>query len=453
MVNRYGNKRANETFLVAKAGQAFYNTAGAGNFINTLTDDSVVLADGQIGIFAASSRGSVALNTATPVAPTIAHAPSIFIAQGNENSANPSAPQKKFPLWNEPFWASAPINGNTPVNVTKRPWAVDTHSVWVIGADAGLSARALTALDNTTYQMQIAFRGLRSDIFYNPETSAGINISYATPDYTTLGTAEPLDHLIQNITWNINRNSRAVAFNRTRFAGSINAVAFAIDSTGTTGTDIAGLTAGDQIAVINTNLGVRNITLTAGMVQSLIDAQAAAVAAGQTGGWSILTIDTATAGTTSGGVADMIMIMGLDHTPAFLDTIPQVKERLDIGLTFGFDYTTVYHEEHSQAFEGHNHYRFLDILYQNTHEQRKYNLRHTEDPVVKFPSPLVDNQNYTVYNINHVDYAQIDTNTQMDSPQRTILCIPGTETTLITAVDTALNAWLASANQSAIKTL
>lgn len=472
MVNTYGNKRPVETFIVAKGSgnsAALYNTSGGGNLINNLSTGAVRLSDGQIGFFSATAQGSVGLNIAADTTPTYAEAPVIYLAQGTQWSANPGAPGNTYPLWNIPFIKSADINGKNPVFATKHVYATDTHSVWIIGST--VAAKAITALDNTEYQVRVGFRGRRADEMYNPEATNFIAASYTTPNYTALATQDPVDHLIQNLCWQINRNSKAIAFDRTRFRGTAPVVALAINVAGNSqGTAIGGngdgangttaLAAGDVLNVINTNLGVRTITLTEGMATSIKNA--AVAAATEFAGsavvigdltWNILTIDTVTAGLTANGVADLIMLVALDDDLAYKDRIPQVKNRLQVGLTTGFDFNTVNHKQYEDAFEGVGQARALDILYKNTMGQRLYNLMHTEDPAPEFPSPIVTGVKYNVYNIEHVSFDQVDTFNRVDSPQKTIVCIPNTETTLVTNFDAWLNAWLASAGHPAIDTL
>lgn len=453
MFSRSGGKIAPETFLVAKTSTALYNVAGSGNNITNPSTGAVRLADGQLGIFAADHLGSVAPNVATDATPVVTEARNIYIAQGTEWSSNPGArPGARYPLWNRPYERSATIYGNNPVIATKQLYVEPTTSVWVIGQPDS-TAGEIEALDSTEYSLRIAYRGARFDEFYNPEGTAFFAPNFVTPDYTTLGTAEPRDHLIQNLAWNINRNSKAMGINYTRFRGNEPVVALAIDSTGAAGDNIGGLgsggtpiAAGDFIPVVTTAYGVRGITLTADQAASI---KAAAVAASGDAiadvTWSILTIDLTTAGTVTGGVADIIMLVALDADLAWEDKVLPVKTRLQVGLTTGFDSTVVTNDEFSFASEGSGTGRVWDRLYRNSHGQRKYNLDHTLDPVVEFDSPVVTTTNYTSYVIEHVLQTQVDFSNTVDAAQKCIILVPSSETTLITNLDTALNSWLASA--------
>lgn len=459
-MTKLSNKRANETFLVNKAGVAFYNTAGSGNHINNMSTSACVLADGQIGIFRADSFGNAAVNTATDTTPTATESPSIYLAQGTPWSASPGTPSQSYPLWNEPYVRSGKINGKNPVLITKTSDDVGTHSVWIIGST--VAGQGIQALDNTEYQIRIGFNSVRDDVWYSPETTNFITGQYTTPNYTILATQDPVDHLIQNLVWDINRKSAAIAVNKVKFGANSNVVALAINVAGdSNGTPIGGngdgasgttaLAAGQVVPVINTNVGVRSITLTAAMAASIKNAAVAAATAFAGSAvaigaitWNILTADTTTAGLTASGVADLIMLVSLDSIPAWKDTVPQVRTRLMVGLPTGFDYTLVNHAEYEEAVEEIGSYRKLNLWYQATHGQRRYNLNHTLDPVTNFDTPFVSGTTYVTYCINHYDLNEVDISNLVDSPQMAVVCVPTANTTLITALDTAFNSWLAS---------
>jgi hypothetical protein len=460
MAYTHNNKRAVETFLVAAAGQTALPNADTA-LVNASTG-AVNLNNGQLGFFAAypldAGSGVRSLNTAlnhTTTYDTIANAPWVQIFQGNENSADPSSASANYPLWVRPYEASSVIKGSNNLTVTKKEPVAPTTSTWAIGQPAGTGSGEITALDNTEYSISIAYRGRRMDEFYHPEGTNHFSPSFVTPNYTALGTAQPVDHLIQNLAWEINRNSKAVAVNRTKFRGNDPVVALAIDaSSPSAGTEIGeggsggtAIAAGDFIPVVNTSFGVKGITLTADQADSIKDAVVAAtgVAIGSLDA-NILTIDLATAGTATGGTADMIILLALDADLAFDDKIPQVKTRLDVGLTRGFDFNTVYATQEVNASEGQGQGRTLDLWYKATHGQRKYNLDHTHDPIPEFPSPIDTADAYYQYTVMHEDENQVDVGNVVVSPKKAIVLVPDANTTLVTAIDNVFGAWVASAN-------
>lgn len=446
------NLRAVETFLVAATTEDALPAADT-----LLTDSStgaVNLNDGQLGIFQAYPMDGAltrAYHAALDAADEVVDAPWIQIYQGTADSANPAGGTATYPLWVRPYEASQVIVGSNNLVVTKQAPVAPTISTWVVGVPGGTGA--ITALDNTEYAMSIAYRGRMMDELYSPEATNHFNPSYLTPNYTTLGTAEPEDHLIQNLCWVINRNSKALAVNRTKFRGSEPVIALAVMATSpTAGAEIGGavdpLLAGDFLPIVNTNVGVRGITLTQAQVTSIQNAAVAATGAVSVAALdaNILTIDLTTAGTTTGGVADMIILLALDRDQAFEDRVPQVKTRLQVGLTRGFDFNLVYNNEEVFASEGQGQGRWLDLWYKATHGQRKYNLDHTLDPVIEFPSPIDTADSYFQYTIIHEDVNQVNIGGTSVSPMREILLIPEENTNLVTAFEAVLDPWVASAN-------
>jgi len=102
------------------------------------------------------------------------------------------------------------------------------------------------------------------------------------------------------------------------------------------------------------------------------------------------------------------------------------------------------------ADEGQGDGRSLNLLYAATQGQRKYNLRHTEDPVVNFSTtPFSTSITYCVYNIQHSHARSVDTFNTVVQPRREIIAVPTyssgtTANNVITLLDTAFNAYLAS---------
>lgn len=438
------SKRPVENFLVTSGDQAL---VAGGTALNTAATGAVNVADGQLGVFnVATSGGTVAYLETLAAAETVADAPKIQIIQGNANSANPRGATALYPLSVRPYEHSGIINGYNRILATKQVAATPTHSTWIIG-DA--STGGIVAYDNTEYQMKISYRGRIQDELYSPEATNSFSPAYTTPDYTTLGTAEPVDHLIQHLAYDINRNSRVFVGTSLR-TGNEPIVAIAIDTVGAAGVDASGITAGSSLPLVTTTVGAQAITLTQAQVDSI---QNALSDAGLPANSRLLNVNLTTAGTVTGGVADALMILSLDRPLSYEDRIPQVKVRLDIGLIKGFDSETVVHAENEESFEGQGQGRVLDLLYRATQGQRKYNLDHTQDPIPEYASPISTTGSYTVYTIDHVDVAQVDTGNIVQSPQREYICVPAADSTTIAAIDALLGPWIASANSVGIVTL
>lgn len=451
------NKRPVESFLVALPAATTIPVTGT---LSNSSTGNVNLTNGQLGIVSMSSFGTVALNAFTDATPTVTEAPVIALYQGTAASAGINTSSATYPLWVRPFEKTSNINGvNNRVTVTRQDYRLGKHNIWTVGVPSSATTGAVNVLDNTDYRMTIAFNGARVDNQFSRHTVASTTIQKTTPDFTNLASTYPLpiDWICTQFAYEINRNSEYFLL-ASRFQGSDPMIAFTVGiansgpAGGAAGTAISGIAAGDSFTVFTYNGVARSIVFTQSMVDSI---QAAATASSFT---HLLSIDLANAGTATGGTATGVMIMGLDSRLAYIDYIPQVKTRLRIGLKSGFDFTTVSSLESVQADEGQGDSRSLELLYQATAGQRKYAQRHVQDPVIKFPSPIVDGQAYVVYNILHSKSEQIDTSNVSVSPFREIICVPrySTGTTAhpaIALLNTALNAWLDSSGNPRIAVL
>lgn len=444
------NKRAVESFVVASTTMQ----SPAIRISTTLNDvnGNVQLADGQLGIVSDSMFGTVAMNSFTDATPTVAEAPVIRIYQGTSASANVAGASATYPLWVRPFERTMPIDGRGKVTVTRQAYRAPLHDTWVLGANG--AATEVNVADDTLYSLQVALRGYRIQEMYSFQEAASITTSVTTPNFTDLSVNEASGRswILHNTAYQINQNSTALKVG-SRQPKKTPVLALLIASDGGAGTEIGGLTpiaAGDVVPVINTTGGVRNITLTEAMATSIKNAAIAVTGdaiADVT--WTILTIDLADAYNVATAEADGIILIGLDETLSYVDFIPQVKTRLEVGLVRGFAYPTVHNARYVAADEGQGSGRVLDLLYKATQGQRKYSLRHVEDPVVNFPSPFDVNQQYVVYNILHGKTEHIDTTNTDYSPLREIVAIPRyssgtTAHASIGLLDTALNGWLTS---------
>lgn len=438
------NKRhALENFIVAAAAQTTMPTSGT---VSNTSTGAVNLADGRLGIASDSVYGSVAMNTFLGATPTIDNAPVIKIYQGTSASANPGGATATYPLSVRSYESTAPIDGRTLVTVTKQAFREAKHNIWALGGIPS-GTTDINILDDTEYRVRIAYRGYRMEEFYSMEEAASTRVSITTPDFTnTPAITSPLDWIVTYLGWNIDRNSQALNI-PTRFAANDPIVAIAVTTTASGATTIASLNVGDFLPVVNTQFGIRGITLTQAMLDSL---DAAATATGFT---HFVTIDTANAGTATGGTAEGLFLMALRNTTSYLDYIPQTEVRLVVGLPGGFDTTTVLNSEVVKADPGQGYARDLDLFYKETQGQRKYGLRHELIPVIEYPSPIDLTLTYVVYNIMHGKQTAMDSINQGYQPFRELILIPTTNTTLITNFEAALNPWLASGDNQVLVTI
>lgn len=440
------NFKRMSTFLVT-TGDA--GLPAGGTALNNNATGAVNLANGQIGVFDASGDNTNAINTALTAGNTAVDSSIIKLYQGNANSADPASAHinATYPLAARPYEASQKINAYNVVSATKQAAESPTTSAWVVGKPDTVTGE-IVATDSTLFEMEVSFNGNIIDNMYDYRGSTKSRFGFTTPDYTALSTAEPRDHLIQNLLSVVNRNSRLISATSGHRRGNDYIVALALDSTGLNGTDASTLAAGTVLPVINGTNGLISITLNADQASSIQTAIAGAGFAATTG---ILTIDTTTAGTTTGGVADGILLMATDRNLSYIDYKAQVKIKLSVGLPKGFDSSVVYHKEVSFPYEGEGQGRALSLLYSATHGQRKYSGRHEEFPVINYPNPIDESLTYTTYVIEHVDRHQSNIGSNIVSPMREIILVPTGDTTTTAAIEAVLTPWLASVDK-AIKT-
>lgn len=457
-MSNFRNKRPIESFLVAKAAQTTLPTSGT---ITNSSNFDVNLNSGQLGVVSAGVFGSVAMNTFLGATPTVSQAPQIRILQGNDYSDNTSTFTAQNPLYIHPYEQSNIIDGRSVVNVTKQLYRAPQNDVWAIGKAVG-TAGAVNILDETEYEIAIGFRGYRVQEYYSSEQAAYLRSKIVTPNFTNLGytDAQATDYILTKHAWEINKNSSAFVVDPRR-PNKAPVMALLVDTTGTSGGTAVysggaiNLVAGNSLSVVTTSNGLRNITLTQPIIDSIVDAAVAVTGAAISScTWTILTIDTNDAGTATGGLGDLLLLVALDETTAFVDDVAQVKVRLDVSLPLGFNYGVVNCTRANALDEGEGTARQMNLLYRKTQGQRKYNLDHELYPIPEFTSPILSTEMYNIYNVIHTNYHNTDVVNHIDSPFREIILIPSSNTTLVTNFDTLLNAWLAStANQPNIVTL
>lgn len=439
------HKRALETFLVADAATALYNVAGSGNNL-TDSNGNVILTANQLGFFSTAIFGPLAVNVAAPYGTlgasfTAAAAPSFALYQGTSESTTSASAQAVYPLSVRPYEKSESINAGTQVFVTKQIYRAPSFNTWTVSLPTGTGI--VVPADLTEYQMAFSYRGRIIDEYFSSEAAAYDRFTFTTPDYTALGTVSKLDHLMQNMAYQADLNSRALNLGNSRRGNA----PFIVLAVGTAGTAISGITAGSFVPVVNTASGIKGFNPTAEQVTSL---QTAATASGFT---HVVTIDILTAG--AAALAKGMMILALDRILAFQDYVPQVKTKIIVSLPAGFD-AGVSKVERVKADEGQGIGRVLNLQYLATDGQRRYTNRHTEAPIIEYPSPVSTTGKYNTYVIQHSHTASIGIAQNSVSPYKEIVLVPIANTTLSSAsgvtgtLDLALNVWLLSNGSPAI---
>lgn len=437
------NKRATEQFLVASVGQTALAT-NASTFVSAAS--GFAINNGQIGILGqATGSGYGEFNTFF-TAPTLATAPAIKLVQGTQYSGLNYATAVPSPLWARPFEETRIISGKNNLITVRRITPVDAaHAVRVFGDIETNTTTFIPVTSNTDYNFSLSYKGRRADLFYSHDATARLNVRMNAANFTSTGlnltNILARDYITTSIVNQINAQSSGLTGNAAfRKKEPIVAFQLGVALSGpagvAAGVAISGLVAGNTLTVSTINGINRTITLTAEQAASLV-----AIGTG-TSFTHILTATDVSAGTATSGTGTGFAVMALDETLSFLDYMPSVKIDFEAALTGGFN-TTTQNKKVSFAVEGRGEGRRLNLLYQATQGQRKYQGRHTVDPVIEFPSPIVDGTDYTVFTINHGSTREINTGGMSYSPYLEYILIPESNTTLSTALTSALNTYLA----------
>lgn len=284
MNNLRGSKRPVESILVAKDNAAL---VAAGTPLTDPTTGNVNIANGQLAVVDDSGRGTNTLNETITAGDTATKSPQIRIYQGTENSANIPA-SRNYPVEKRPYEVSGPILGDQCVAYTGKAYQEPLKSVVVVGNATGTGNGEIVASDLETYALNIALRGRRVDEFHSSVHGVPAkSFEYQTPDYSSLSLANDVDHLIQNLTYKVNRNSREFSFDSPSFGANWPVIALAIESDGSaSGT----LTISDYTNVTSVTIGTTTLTdgvaftsatsnnVTAGLIADAIEANATLVA-------------------------------------------------------------------------------------------------------------------------------------------------------------------------------
>lgn len=259
---RKTNKQYTEYFLVGKTGQAVKQ---AGNLINT--DNSVNLADGQLGMIAAIREGSLTPGDFLTGGETISDISEVKIVQGTPGNADNS----NVLGWHyeDKGWVESPvIRANSIQSYSARISPIDTHSSVLY---TSLPAPA----DSTRYALHTTLRSVRKDRDY------GANVDTITVDYTTgdLSTVtDDRDWVISQLLYKLNKQSKLANFQPNWHPGGNKEVmAIALNTGGSTwnSTDLSTLAVGDTISVQTDGTTTMNVTVTKALLETLADAYAA----------------------------------------------------------------------------------------------------------------------------------------------------------------------------------
>jgi hypothetical protein len=452
--------RAVETILVA-SGDATVLSDGSTTLVDS--NGNCNLANGQLGVFHATYDGGSTPGTAISVGDTVSDAPAIQIAQGTPYVSSPG-PATYNGFFNKTHIVSPSIFGKLTRVFRGQSYTAPRYNAWVVGATEGQSDAISTPLDETKYSLRITMSSRRHEETFSESTRQSTVIEYTTPDYTTLGTTNPLDHLVQNMVNKINLQSRLVLTNGHR--GNKDFIAFAVRHDEASNAFSAGgsvlISALDALAggTAYPTTGYGGISTdaetTSGGSNSQQGAAWVAIAADSNNDIAttdaVVPINLTTAGSNTYG-ANGIVIMAIDPTLAYEDRQRLTKIKMAVSLIDGFGTATGLFES-SDVQEAEGSARKVRLFYRDTAGQRLYSQNRIELPIVELLDPDVmipSGEVYDTYIIEsetpHAEGSYFQDNTRL---QRTYVFIPVDNTTTTAAFEAALNPYFASADFSAV---
>lgn len=406
------------------------------------------LSSGQIGFFDVGGYGSNSNNVAINTGDTVVESPRIIVAQGTPYSATPGATAFAG-FFRDLYEKSHDIIGRNIKLFSGKAYVAPRTDAWAIGADDAAADAIGTPLDLTEYTVRVTFRGRKRDERNSDRMRQSTLGRYTTLDYTTLGTTNPLDHLIQHLVHDLNKDSRAIVTNGVR--GTLPFVAFAVN-TGSVGTfsgsgEVLFSDLDNLDGAVATGYGFSTDAETAAANNNSQMALAFAALIADTNSdfdtdSEVVPIDLTLAGTHAIG-ANAIAIIALDEELSYVEHGKQTKVKLEVSLPDGFLETVGVYSAGSLR-EGDGVPRVLEIMYRNTVSQRKYSQNRELFPVIAAPDYVVDTEIYDTYIIETWDTHVIGTDSPDEtSPQRCYIFVPSADTTTKNSLEAVLNAYFA----------
>lgn len=441
-------KRAVEHILLATGNQAVI-ADGATALVNT--SGQCNLASGQLGVFHVGIEGTGTNNVAINAGDTVADSPIIQIAVGMPDASNPG-PGDFAGFYNKTHLLSHRIHGKLTRYWRGKAYVAPRQNAWVIGADDAAADAIGTPLDETTYGLRVTFKGVRHDEAYSTSTRDSIVGRFTTPDYTTLGTVNPLDHLIQNMVSELNKNSRIIVTDGHRGTKPFVALAVRFEA------GFSGANSTTNVSDLDSLNGATTVTgygfatdaeTAAANNNSAMGAAFVAMVADTTvdvdTDTQVVDIDLTTAGAAVSG-CNGILIIALDEQIAYDDRTPQVKVDLEVSKTDGFG-AAVTCIDSSDLSEGGWSPRQITILWDTTVGLRGYSQNRSVIPIIQNPAVtelLGATEIYDLYIIESEELQRELVSPDNVALQRTYIFVPNAGTTTKNGLEAALNSYFGS---------
>lgn len=435
-MNTLTQKPKVDTILVAKQGVSLL--AEGTNFTNAATGKTN-LAVGQLGIFNADTNDTITTSA------TVANTPNIFIAQGRDMSQDKS-PLPKRPV--EKTTVISPIHG---VEFGGDVCAIPLNSTHIIGADHAATTGKVNIVDEQLYKVIVGFRGRRTNMFNGVKHST-LEGTFSTPDYSVLGLGaeDARDHLLQNLGYNL-LVQNASQFN---IMDKNPLVVFGLDSdnVATSSVTVSDLTtSGTTVIVGYTKAGsVLSLEITESMAATFSKMIADGEVVGTEG---VVPFSLNAEAVTAGGLGvagdgtsnvDRLVIMANDAKEAFRDSVPQVKENINVTIPEGFN-VSVLNKKVAGGYEGKGTSRQWQLFYEKGAAFKfDSTLERFDGRWIGYSSDIVPNTYYSAYIISYNTPNYVSNGTLSYAPERVILLVPCCDEALKNSLETYLNGYLGS---------
>lgn len=354
----------------------FINETNAAVTVNTVAyqPGAPMIAPGQIQFYNGDNNQAVAAATNPNTMQTF------FIAQGRDTSLDTAS------LQDRPFEQSEKIPTNARIRLKARLCDMDSNDAAVIGVPNATTGGNINVLDNNSYGLTVAYRGV-----FAYKLNARNNPAYF-PNFVVEGTWTELgiplvvdqrDYIVQNLAYSVNRASR--------LWGQLESepvIALAIKANAGAGVQLSAITVGTVLTIAykdgNTALPI-NVTVTNGIWNAIQNA----IASGKVLATDRIVIaNPLTAGDTTHASAQILLI-ALDRKIVDTDRVPQVKYRIEVGLSEGFTTGVAVTNHVSDPFEGFGLPRHVELDYQSYAELNKqYRVQAPSGNAFQYPTDI-----------------------------------------------------------------
>ena len=314
------NKQSMPVIMTITGDRALQTTgslAGSGSALG--------IADGNIGLISWDFNGSEPVGDFMQAGDcTVANVGAIKIVRGTPVSAN-TTQADVWEVGDKAYLESGIIRPEYVRSVTTK---VGRFAQWGASTITGFVAPE----DNTEYKAYVRLLSVRNDRTYGDNDNV-LHASVPGVDFTTLGTVDTLDYVLQHLGDQFNRYSKYTNLNNTFRKGNQNILVLGVNSAGASGTVLNAIAEGDTISYVTINGITSSFVADKAFIQAL--AQACVDASLDWDTATLELIDASTAG--AAAKVDTLVAFGLPHkTAAYFDNIEQVQTRVELNLGSGF---------------------------------------------------------------------------------------------------------------------